>query len=198
MPCPSSSPAVKTRWAREAGLTFPDDEPYFRLRFALKPVHDAMRTLLRHYLHSHSQLAQFLRFATVGVKVSAIDAGLVYFLPWCFGTNLYLARVISLGTAIFVGYLLNRAFTFGRSRRGCFYRQLVGHFGVHLTGGLINYGIFSAAITIGHACLKHPHALFLLPLAAIWVGGLIGMGFNFVFSRRFVFNPQASNASAPL
>ena len=55
-------------------------------------------------------------------------------------------RMVTLGYAsgaipsIKAGYLLNRYFTFGGNERGCFYRQMAGHFGVHLTGGMINYG----------------------------------------------------------
>ncbi len=156
-----------------------------------------MRRLFSKYLHSHSQQAQFLRFATVGVKVSIIDAGGVYLLHWIFGTNLYMARVISLGTAIMAGYLLNRYFTFGGNQRGCFYRQMAGHFGVHLTGGLINYGVFSLLVTIGHHYLKNPVALTLLPLAGIWIGGMVGLSFNFVFSKRLVFHSRPRNADAP-
>lgn len=137
-----------------------------------------------------------MRFATVGIKISGIDAGLVYLLPWLFGINLYMARVISLGTAIMVGYLLNRYFTFGGDQRGCFYRQMAGHFGVHLTGGLINYGVFSAVVTIGHFTTTNKIALSLLPLVAIWLGGMIGLSFNFFFSKKLVFHSRAGNANA--
>ena len=127
-----------------------------------------MKRLLRHYFRSHSQTAQFLRFATVGIKISAIDAGLVYLLPWLFSINLYMARILSLGTAIMVGYLLHRYFTFGGIHRGCFYRQMAGHFGVHLTGGLINYGIFSLIIVVGHNLLEPGILLPFPPLLALW------------------------------
>lgn len=156
-----------------------------------------MKRLVRHYLHSNRGFAQFLRFATVGVKVSAIDAGLVYLLHWPFGINLYLARVVSLGTAILVGYLLNRYFTFGGSQRGCFYRQMAGHFGVHLSGGMINYGVFSAVVTIGHATITDKLLYSLLPLAGIWIGGMVGLLFNFVLSRKLVFHSRTRNADAP-
>ena len=56
-----------------------------------------MKRLIRHYFKSDSRLAQFMRFATVGVKVSLIDAGLLYLLHFTFGINLYLSRFVSLG-----------------------------------------------------------------------------------------------------
>ena len=155
-----------------------------------------MKRLLRHYFHSHSGLAQFLRFATVGVKVSVIDAGGVYLLPWLFGMNLYVARILSLGAAIMAGYILNRYFTFGGAERGCFYRQMAGHFGVHITGGLINYGVFTAIIFIGHETLQTKLALSLLPLVGIWIGGLVGLAFNFTFSKRLVFQTRNADAAS--
>jgi putative flippase GtrA len=157
-----------------------------------------MKQLFSKYLHSESRTAQFMRFATVGVKISLIDAGGVYLLPWLFGMNLYAARVVSLGSAIFIGYLLNRYFTFGGNERGCFYRQMAGHFGVHLTGGLINYGVFSLVITVGHALLKQPLALTLLPLVGIWVGGMVGLGFNFILSKRLVFHSRDDRVDVTL
>jgi len=155
-----------------------------------------MKWYLSRYLHSHSRLAQFLRFATVGVKVSLIDAGGTYLLPWLFGMNLYVARIISLTTAIMVGYLLNRYFTFGRGQRGSFHRQMAGHFGVHTTGGLLNYAVFSGVIALGHSHLIQPQSLLLLPLVAIWIGGIVGLAFNFSVSSRLVFSNRAENPGA--
>lgn len=150
-----------------------------------------MKNLFLKYLRSHSQLAQFLRFATVGVKISVIDAGGVYLLHWLFGMNLYLARIISLAAAIMAGYLLNRYFTFGGHQKGGFYRQMAGHFSVHITGGLINYGVFSLIITIGHQILTQKLYLALLPLAGIWIGGMVGLAFNFILSRNLVFRAHS-------
>lgn len=155
-----------------------------------------LKRYLNHYLHSQRRHAQFLRFATVGVKISLIDAGGVYLLPWLFGMNLYAARIISLSTAIMAGYLLNRYFTFGHGQRGCFYRQMAGHFGVHATGGLLNYAVFSGVIVLGHAHLTGPTELMLLPLVAIWIGGMVGLVFNFAVSSQLVFSNRAENSSA--
>ncbi|MEX0324544.1 MAG: GtrA family protein [Puniceicoccaceae bacterium] len=155
-----------------------------------------MKRLIRHYFKSHSRLAQFMRFATVGVKVSLIDAGLLYLLHFSFGFNLYLSRFVSLGAAIGAGYLLNRYFTFGGDQRGCFYRQMAGHFGVHLTGGLINYGVFSLVVTIGHRMGLEGFALTLLPLFGLVTGGVIGLLFNFMCSKRFVFQTRVRDAEA--
>ena len=155
-----------------------------------------MKRFFRHYFRSHSRLAQFMRFATVGVKVSFIDAGLLYLLHFYFELNLYFSRFVSLGAAIAAGYLLNRYFTFGGDQRGCFYRQMAGHFGVHLTGGLINYGVFSLVVTIGHKLPLSGIWLTLLPLTALVIGGIIGLLFNFACSKRFVFQTRVNDAEA--
>jgi putative flippase GtrA len=153
-----------------------------------------MKRLFLHYLNSHSKLAQFLRFATVGIKISLIDAGILYALPYFFGMNLYLARVFSLGSSIMAGYVLNRYFTFGGNERGCFYRQMAGHFGVHLTGGVLNYGVFSAVVAIGHTFLERGLLMTIWPLIAIVIGGLVGLSFNFTLSKKLVFRHQTDNA----
>ncbi|MFP4282666.1 MAG: GtrA family protein [Opitutales bacterium] len=157
-----------------------------------------MRKLFRHYLRSHSRLAQFLRFATVGAKISLIDAGGVYLLPWLFGLNLYVARALSLSTALLVGYLLNRYFTFGRIQKGGFYRQMAGHFGVHLLGSSLNFAIYSLIVRVGHHHLEPGLLWSLLPLFGLLAGGIVGMTFNFFFSSLLVFQvaknipPEAS------
>lgn len=148
---------------------------------------ERMKRLFEHFLYSHTDVAQFLRFATVGLKVSIIDLGGVYLLPWLMSVDLYLARLISLSSAILAGYLLNRYFTFGYHQRGGFYRQMAGHFGVHLTGGVINYGVFSAVVAAGTVYLGLHPLSWLLPLVAVWLGGMVGMLFNFTVSRRWVF-----------
>lgn len=143
------------------------------------------QALLRHFLRSNSRSAQFLRFGTVGIQVSSIDIGGLYLLHHLLNTNLYLSRVVSLGAAILAGYLLNRYFTFARGQRGCFYRQMAGHFGVHLTGGLINFGGFTAVMLLAERTGMGTPVW--MPLFAIVVGGVVGLSFNFVASRHFVF-----------
>lgn len=150
-----------------------------------------MKSLFHQYLRSAHPTAQFLRFATVGVKISLIDAAGVYLLPLLFGFSFYLARIFSLGSAMCAGYLLNRYFTFGGHQRGDFYRQMAGHMGVHLIGGGINYGVFSATLSLGQHAITDRLALNLLPLAAVWFGGLLGLTFNYFCSRRWVFRTEA-------
>lgn len=146
-----------------------------------------MKALLNGYLTSNSMPAQFLRFGTVGAKISLIDIGGLYLLHVLLGMNLYAARVLSLGSAILVGYLLNRYFTFDHEQRGGFYRQMAGHFGVHATGGLINYGVFTLVLLVTKRLHPEWAGSLWLPLVAVVAGGVVGLLFNFAASRRFVF-----------
>jgi putative flippase GtrA len=146
-----------------------------------------MKRHFLNYCRSPSDIAQFLRFATVGAKVSLIDAGGLYLLQWLTDLNIYAARVISFSLAMLAGYLLNRYFTFKGLQKGGFLRQLAGHFGVHLLGGIINFGVFYAIVELGQAYISGKIFLMILPLLALWVGGVAGMAFNFVFSKKLVF-----------
>lgn len=149
-----------------------------------------MRRYLQAYLSSHGELAQFFRFATVGAKISAIDIGGVYLLPWLFGINIYYARALSLSAALIAGYLLNRYFTFRRVEKGSFLGQLTGHFGIHLIGGVINYAIFSLIITYGQMWVDNTFWRHWMPLIGLITGGLFGMSFNYVMSKKFVFKTR--------
>mgnify|MGYP006076922019 CR=1 FL=1 len=149
-----------------------------------------IRRYFSKYLNFTSRVAQFLRFATVGAKISLIDIGGLYFLTWFWGLDFYTARGISLSLALLTGYLLNRYFTFGGHRRGHFFKQLFRHCGVHLLGSALNFGVYSYVITHGgHFSDK---ALPLLPLLGIIIGGVVGMSFNFFFSIKLVFPKQKS------
>ena len=149
-----------------------------------------MKHLFHRYLHSHEPAAQFFRFAVVGMKVSIIDISGVYILPWLFGMNIYIARIISLGSAIFVGYILNRYFTFGQQHRGGFYKQMAGHFGIHLNGAALNFAVFTGVMILSQRYLQKPAIMPFVPLFAVWCGGVVGLVFNFMASRRFVFSIQ--------
>ena len=156
------------------------------------PLLGGSKGLLWHFLRSNSRTAQFLRFGTVGIQVSSIDIGGLYLLHHLLNANIYLSRIASLGAAILAGYLLNRYFTFARGQRGCFYRQMAGHFGVHLTGGLINFGGFTAVMLLAEQMGAATRVW--MPLFAIVVGGVVGLLFNFVASRHFVFPHRPADA----
>lgn len=147
-----------------------------------------MFSLLEKIHRSSSDHAAFLRFATVGVTISLIDAGGLYLLM-ALGMNVYIARAISYTLAMATGYILNRYFTFHHLETGrALWHSLVRHFTVHGVGGLINFGIFSLVLEIGKQMDGQVAASATLPLFAVWIGGIFGLLFNFFFSKKLVFD----------
>ena len=123
-----------------------------------------------------------------------IDVGVLYLLKDAPGFNIYLARVVSYFAAMCCGYLLNRHFTFHHlDRRLPLWRELLRFFSVHAVGGLLNYAVFSLIVTLG-AGLEPGAARTLLPLIAVWAGGIVGMCFNFLLSHKLVFAAKTDRA----
>ena len=140
-------------------------------------------------MRSHSSRATFFRFACVGVTIALIDAGVLYLLKDLPGMNVYIARVFSYGAAMTTGYLLNRYFTFHHIESGrVLIDELLRFFSVHSVGGLLNFGVFSLVVFLGEQADLTPFWDWVMPLIGVWVGGIVGMLFNFLFSSKLVFD----------
>jgi putative flippase GtrA len=86
------------------------------------------------------------------------------------------------------GYLLNRYFTFHHIERGrVLWDELIRFFSVHALGGLLNFGVFSLIVTVAEGRIEDRVTAQLIPLLGVWIGGLVGMTFNFLMSRKHVF-----------
>lgn len=147
-----------------------------------------MLELLSKIHRSPSDRATFARFATVGTVVAILDVLVLYFLihhRW----DPYVGRLISYSAATLFGYFLNRYFTFHHIETG---RRLVHsiarHFSVHSTGGLFNLLIYALILVVGQSLGGRVAASATLPMIAVWIGGVVGLAFNFFFSKRFVFD----------
>lgn len=102
--------------------------------------------------------------------------------------NVYTARVVSYFCAMTCGYLLNRYFTFHHLERvRVLWHELVRFFSVHALGGLLNFAVFSLVVIAGERAGMAGLAGALVPLLGVWIGGVVGMCFNFWMSRRHVF-----------
>lgn len=130
----------------------------------------------------------FTRFAVVGCTIALIDVGLLYLLN-AFGLNIYIARIPSYLAAMTVGYILNRYFTFHHLETGrALWHSLLRHYSVHSVGGVLNYGVFTVTLIVGQYLGGQASASGTLPFIAVWVGGMVGMCFNFFFSKKAVFD----------
>lgn len=147
-----------------------------------------MLSLLGRFQRSTSDRATFLRFAIVGLSISVIDVVLLYMLIGL-EVNAYIARIPSYFAAMTAGYLLNRYFTFHHLETGrALWHSLLRHYSVHSVGGIFNYAIFSLVLIIGLEMGGRVAASATLPLLAVWIGGMVGMCFNFFFSKKLVFD----------
>ena len=147
-----------------------------------------MIKLLTRIGRSPSDKATFLRFAGVGVTLSIIDVAVLYLLI-ALGLNTYIARIPSYLAAMTAGYILNRYFTFHHLETvRVLWHSLLRHYGVHSVGGLFNYGIYVLVLVIGQKLGGQLNASDTLPFVAVWIGGLIGLCFNFFFSKKLVFD----------
>jgi putative flippase GtrA len=145
--------------------------------------------LIERGVRSHSPRASFFRFALVGMTIALIDAGVLYLLKDLPGFNVYLARVFSYTAAMSAGYVLNRYFTFHHIESGrVFLDELLRFFSVHAVGGLLNFAVFSLVVFLGEQAELTPFWDWAMPLIGVWIGGIVGMLFNFLFSSKLVFD----------
>ena len=142
-------------------------------------------------MRSSSRRATFFRFACVGGTIALIDAGLLYLLKDLPGFNVYIARIFSYVAAMATGYVLNRFFTFHHIERGrALLDELIRFFSVHALGGVLNFGVFSLVVFLGEQAELTRFWAGVMPLIGVWVGGLFGMTFNFLFSSKLVFDER--------
>lgn len=147
-----------------------------------------MFKLIDRIRRSSSDRATFLRFAGVGVTISIIDVVVLYLLI-ALGLNTYIARIPSYCAAMTTGYILNRYFTFHHLETGrALWHSLLRHYSVHSIGGLLNYGVYLVVLMTGQSLGGQLHATATLPFFAVWIGGLVGLCFNFFFSKKLVFD----------
>jgi len=144
--------------------------------------------MLKKAVRSSSNRATAFRFACVGTSIAFIDAGLLYLLKDAPGFNVYLARLVSYGAAMSVGYFLNRYFTFHHlDRVRVLWDELLRFFSVHALGGLLNFAVFALIVMLGDKIGLTGFWKAVWPLIGVWVGGLFGLTFNFLLSKKIVF-----------
>lgn len=145
--------------------------------------------LIQRVVQSTSSRATFVRFACVGGTIAIIDAGLLYLLKDLPGFNVYTARLVSYFAAMCTGYFLNRHFTFRHLERGrALWNELLRFFSVHAFGGVLNFGVYALVVTLAETIGATGAVELFAPLAGVWLGGVVGMCFNFLVSRKLVFD----------
>lgn len=123
---------------------------------------------------------QALSFWLIGLLGFAVDAVILYFFRIAFDTDLFVARLISLSTAMTVSWYLNRKLTFaGRSNRGAASEWLY-YLMVNSIGAVINYSLFM------WLAMSHDYfaTYLMIPLA---IASGIAAVINFMLSKYVIF-----------
>ncbi|MCF1435773.1 GtrA family protein [Agrobacterium vitis] len=122
-------------------------------------------------------MKKLVRFALVGSTGFAVDAGLLWLLLSYSALGPLAARALAILVALLVTWRLNRAFTFGASRRSLPVEGFrYGSVGV--VSALVNYGLYAGLLIVIPA---------LNPFAALVFASLAAMAFSFFGYSRFVF-----------
>lgn len=120
---------------------------------------------------------QIFVFGLVGVVGFLVNAGLVTVISHWAGP--LAAQVAAFPVAASVTWWLNRQYTFG-SRHKALYGEWKAYIFANGLGWVINNGLYLFLVLEVPFCYK-------FPAAAVAVGSIGGMGFNFFASKRFVF-----------
>lgn len=118
------------------------------------------------------------RFALVGGAGFLADAGALLALGALTPLGPYVARVLSIGFALFVTWLLNRSLTFPPSARGVTVEG-ARYGGVGAATSLVNYAVYAALLAVVPG---------LQPLAALVVASAVAMTLSYLGYSRLVFD----------
>jgi putative flippase GtrA len=125
-------------------------------------------------------IKQTLRFAFIGTFVFAFEAvvlyGLAHYTPW----PIYYCRIAGFLPAVVLAWWLNSRFTFTRIKGLRWWRELLRYCVVNAAGSVVNLSAF-------FLLLHFVELIKPIPIAAMAIGSLSGMLFNFVSSKLLVF-----------
>jgi len=124
---------------------------------------------------------QFLKFSMVGGVGFVVDAGTYFILTHYLGGGLVTSRFVSaLVFGMTTTFLLNNFVTFRGQGSGTLLSRYIKFATANIIGNLLNIGT--------HAVLVENLALFhRIPVLGVVVGTFVGLVFNFVGSKYFVF-----------
>jgi putative flippase GtrA len=121
---------------------------------------------------------QILRFGMVGVVGFVVNAGMVEWLAYSIGP--VWAQFMAFPAAASATWWLNRRYTFGVSSF-VWYLEWIRYVFANAFGWSANNGVYFLLILQFESIYENP-------AFAVAAGSLMGMGFNFVMSKRVIFN----------
>ncbi len=139
-----------------------------------------LRHLRRLYQYKYPTMSEFLQFGMVGGSGFVVDVTFYYMFQSLFGMSHLAARAASFWLGASWNWYWNRTVTFSEYFKAHPVKQWLSFVFVSIFGFVINWGLYSL-LTINVAFFDEYRILALL------LGVLGGMGFNFMFSRIFIF-----------
>ncbi len=123
-------------------------------------------------------MKRLVRFVFAGGVGFVADATALALLLGLTPLGPFLARILSIGFALSVTWVLNRTLTFAPSGRGVV-REGARYGGVGLSTSVVNFLVYSGLLSLVPS---------LPPLAALVVASLAAMALSFLGYSRFVFD----------
>ena len=119
---------------------------------------------------------QIARFLMVGGVSFAVDAGVLGLLVYQAGAGYIVSRLVSVGLAVSVAFVLNARFTFlVRVADARFMRYVL----IQALGAGLNFGVYSTLVLHGPLAGR--------PLFSLICGAAVATVNNFFLSRRYVY-----------
>jgi len=139
-----------------------------------------LKHLRRLYKFKFPTASEFLQFGLVGGTGFIVDSLIYFGLQLFLGLNHTTARAISFWPAVTWNWFWNRTVTFTDRAKSKKLTQWISFVMTSLGGFAINFGSYTLLTTYVPFFIENPFMAFIL-------GVIMGMGFNFMVARVFVF-----------
>ncbi|RUW52181.1 MULTISPECIES: GtrA family protein [unclassified Mesorhizobium] len=123
-------------------------------------------------------MQRIVRFVFAGGIGFVADAAALWLLLAVTPLGPFVARMLSIGFALFVTWQINRHLTFSPSSRGVT-QEGARYGGVGVATSIVNYAVYSAILLVLPAAP---------PLAALAIASLVAMTLSFLGYSRLVFD----------
>ncbi len=128
-----------------------------------------------------NHFSEIIRFGISGIAGFIVDAGIVAILTQGFRLGPIAAQAIAFTVAVTVTWLINRHWTFAEHASKRWLHEWARYVAANSVGAVVNNGVYAMLTLTWELFYK-------IPILAVAVGALAGMSFNFMSSKKFIFN----------
>ncbi len=156
------------------------DREFGESKLGLREQVKYLRHLRRLYKYKFPVSSEFFQFGFVGGTGFLVDSLIYFFLQFAFGLNHNIARAISFWPASTWNWFWNRTVTFTDRDKSKKLLQWLSFLSTSLLGFASNVGTY-------YLLTNYVEYFKETPFFALIIGVFVGMGFNFMMARVFVF-----------